>query len=220
MKLSFILGQARSGELKPLSPKDKTDEVVVGYINLALIALYTRFQLRTEEAIVSLHAMPAKTIYTLGPSDSDVKVDGRPMPADDCMTILEVYGENGELIPVNDDRDPLSIYTISYNKIQVPLLDDNTYLSVIYKKNPTLVTYTDDGNGNAAETDVDLPVALLEPMLHYIGYRAHGSVNGDIRAETNSHYMRYEASCNKVLEMGGLTADDMTMATVQQKGYV
>ena len=61
MKLSTIISQARSGELKSLSSKDKTDEVIVNYINLALIALYSRFTLRTEEAIVAL--ADGKTLY-------------------------------------------------------------------------------------------------------------------------------------------------------------
>ena len=54
MLLTTILSQARSAELKPLSEKDKTDEVVIGYLNLALVALYSRFFIKTQEALIVL----------------------------------------------------------------------------------------------------------------------------------------------------------------------
>ena len=220
MKLSFILSQARSGELAALSKVDKTDEKIIEYINLGLIALYTRFQLVTEEAIISLHATPAKTIYTLDSTDPDVRVNGAAMPADDCMVILEAYGEGGSRIPINDDTNPLSLFTVAYNKLQIPLLEDNTYISIIYKKNPTMVQFVDAGQGAATEADVALPTVLLEPLLHYIGYRAHGSVNGSIQAENSTHYTRYEASCSKVLEMGGLPVDDNSTTALYRKGFL
>lgn len=220
MKLSFILSQARNGELAGLSQIDKSDEKVIEYINLGLIALYTRFQLVTEEAIISLHAMPAKTIYTLDSTDPDVQVNGAAMPTDDCMVILEAYGEGGSRIPINDDTNPLSLFTVAYNKLQIPLLEDNTYISIIYKKNPTMVQFIDAGQGAATETNVELPTVLLEPLLHYIGYRAHGAVNGSVQTENSTHYTRYEASCNKVLEMGGLPVDDNSTTALYRKGFL
>ena len=39
--------------------------------------------------------------------------------------------------------------------------------------NPELVIDTSDS--------VKIPLPLLEPLLHYIGYRAHGSINGAIK---------------------------------------
>lgn len=54
MRLSKIITSARNRELRQLSAKDKTDEIIVGYINLAILALYSRFQLRTEEVVLKL----------------------------------------------------------------------------------------------------------------------------------------------------------------------
>jgi len=219
MKLSFILDQARNGELKSLSTKDKTDEVIVGYINLALVAIYSRFQLKTEEAIITLQTDPARTIYTLGSTDSAVRVNGLPMPDDDMMSIVDAFDEDGNHITVNDEKDPYSVYTISYNKLQVPLLNDNTYLSVIYRKNPDLVVFTKTGEVTD-EKNVDVPLQLLEPMLHYIGYRAHGAVDGKLNTENNTHYMRFEKSCDRAKELGIITADDVMCASVESKGFV
>ena len=220
MKLSFILNQARNGELAGLSKVDKTDEKIVGYINLALIALYNRFQLATEEAIVTLRPDLIKTVYTLSSVDTDVKVAGQAMRVDDFMSIVCAYNENGSQISVNDDNDPFSIYTVAYNQVQIPLLEERSYVSIVYRRNPKLVTFVDVGQGNAQEAEVELPLQLLEPMLHYIGYRAHGSVDGSIQAETNTHYTRFVAACNQAEAMGIITADDVVNNSIYSKGFV
>lgn len=219
MKLSFILAQARNGELKSLSKIDKTDEVVTGYINLALIALYSRFQLKTEEAIITLETDPVRTIYTLGSSDSAVRVNGAPMLDDDVMSIIDGYNEDGSQIVFNDEKDPFSVFTIGYSQVQIPLVNENTYVSLVYRKNPTLVTYT-EVNGVMVDHDVEIPLQLLEPMLHYIGYRAHGAVDGNINTENSTHYTRFEKACDKARELGVLTADDTVPLSVQAKGFV
>ena len=219
MKLSFILDQARNGELKSLSTKDKTDEVIVGYINLALVALYSRFQLKTEEAIITLETNPARTVYTLDSADTAVRVNGAPMPDDDVMSIIDAFDESGRHVAINDEKDPFSIYTVSYNQVQIPLVNEGTYISIIYRKNPTLVTYTETNNVTD-EKVVELPLQLLEPMLHYIGYRAHGAVDGKLNTENNTHYMRFEKSCERAQELGVLTADDVVGVGVTDKGFV
>lgn len=220
MKLSFLLEQARGGELAVFSDKDKTDKIIVSYINMALIALYNRFQLSTEEAIITLRPDLAKTLYTLDATDPDVRVGGQPMPEDDFKSIVYVLDDGGREVPVNNEKDLMSIFTTSYNQIQVPLLSEQTYLSVIYRRNPKLVAFVDAGDGKATEQTVDIPLQLLEPMLHYIGYRAHGAINGSIQAETSTHYTRYTAACDAIEKMGSLSSDDMAPTSVQEKGYV
>ena len=220
MKLSLIIEQARTGELAGLSKADKTDEKIVGYINLALIALYNRFQLATEEAIITLRPDIAKTIYKLDGTDPDVKVAGGALPEDSFMAIVAAYNEDGSEISINDTTDPYSIHTVAYNQIQVPLVDDHAYVSVIYRKNPALVTFVDAGAGAAQEANVALPIQLLEAMLHYVGYRAHGSIDGSIQAETNTHYTRFISACNQAEAMGIITADDVVNNSIYSKGFV
>lgn len=220
MKLSLLLQQLRAGELASLSTKDKTDEKIVMYINMALVALYSRFQLSTEEAIVTLRPDIAKTVYTMDSTDADVRVNNQPMADDEFMSIIAAYNEDGSLIDVNDDKNPGSIFTVSYNKLQIPILEDNAYVSIIYRRNPTLVAYVDNGSGGATEQTVPLPVQLLEPLCHYVGYRAHGAVDGKLTTENNSHYTRYEVACKRIEELGTLTADDTKMCTVASKGFI
>lgn len=219
MKLSLILQQARSGELSSLSAKDKTDEKIVTYINLALIALYGRFQLSTEEAIIRLRPDIAKTVYTLDSSDHDVMVGNRYLNDEEFMSIVAAFDEAGNQLVVNDTKDATSVLTVGYNQVQVPLLADSGYVSLVYRKNPDLVVYVDNA-GSATEDDVHLPLQLLEALLHYVGYRAHGAVDGNVNTENNTHYMRFEKACQRAEELGVMTADDTMSLSVQAKGYV
>ena len=64
------------------------------------------------------------------------------------------------------------------------------------------------------DDELDIPEQYIEPLLHYMGYRAHGSMDGNIQTESNTHYMRFEASCNKLKELGvGIAPDDVEMNT-------
>jgi len=219
MKLSFIIEQARSGELAGLSDKKYTDRTIVSYINLAMIALYNRFELATEEAIITLRPDIPKTVYTLASSDEDVKVAGHPIVDYTFKNIVAAFNEDGTEIGINSETDPFSIYTVAYNKVQVPLLSTNTYISVLYRCNPEAITFVDDGNGNAVDTEVAMPTQLLEAALHYIGYRAHGALNGNVQAENSTHYTRYLAACALVDTLGVITANSTDETTVAEKGY-
>lgn len=216
MKLSTVIRQARNGELRGMSLKDKTDEVVVDYINMAIIELHKRFTLHVDEAIITLRT--AKTVYSLSSTDTDVTVNNLPMVDGTVMQIIEAYDEKGS-IPINDDTNPFSIYTVAYNKVQVPITNIGSYISIIFRVNPELVVFVDAGQGTATEAEIDLPDSLLEPMLHYIGYRAHGSVDGNISAENNTHLMRFKASCNDIEAMG-LLPSDVIARNVWSKGFI
>ena len=216
MRLSKIIRQARNGELKALSPGDKTDEVVIDYINLAMIALYSKFQLKTDEAIIELSS--ARTLYKLNGEDTAVRVDGQIKTEDDVMQLIGAYDEKGP-IAINNEHEPYSIYQTSYNTVQVPMPEDGAYVGIIYKAGPEDIVYTDSGDGSANDQEVALPMQLLEALLHYVGYRAHGSLDGAIDAENNTHLMRFKASCDEAIRNGVIPADSLEM-TNDRKGFV
>lgn len=212
MTVQQVIDLAIAGELKQLHIANETADVI-GFINLGLIELYTRFALKSNEAIITLKE--GKTIYTLDGTDVDVD-----MTTNDLLQIISAYGDNaaGETdeLPLNDSQNPYSINTISYNQIQVPVVTEGALLSIIYVSKPTFFTIDD------LASDIELPDQLVEPLLHYIGYRGHGSVDGNINTENNTHYMRFDASCNKIKNLGmGMVADDMTMETrLSDRGFV
>ena len=206
MLISRVIEQARSGELNNLSVEGFTDTKVISYINLGLIELYKRFSLRTEEAVITMR--DSKTIYTLSDVDTDVSIE----TGIDVMVITEVYDEGGALLPINVESDDYSILTPSYNTIQVPYPAEGEILSVIFTAGPIYISVDTQS--------LEIPISLLEALLHYIGYRAHGAIDGNIQTENNTHYQRFEASCNRAIALGIVTADDTIESDVRNKGFI
>ena len=203
MTVQNIISLAQVGELRQLAVKDDT-EAIIGFINLGLLELYKRFNIRIDEAIITLQ--DTKTIYALDGTDVDVD-----MPDDNFMLVVGATGEaeSGiwEDLPINDSGNAYSVNTVDFNKVQIPIATAGSLVSIAYLAKPNPV-YSD----NLAD-EIDLPEQLIEPLLNYIGYRGHGSIDGNIQTESNTHYMRFEASCNKARELGvAVTADTMSMA--------
>lgn len=204
MTVRQVIDLAKASELNGLG-KASTDEVVVGYINLAMIELYKRFGLRNKEWIIEL--VDGVDIYT--------------MPAD-FMWAVSAYGEvdirsteTVNQLPINEEDNPLSVNTVSWNKLQVPVAVSGAYISVIYVASPDVYTV------NEMEEVLDLPPQMLEALLAYVGYKGNSTIDSGVQTEDNAWYIRFEASCNKIREYGVMTSDDMYMnKRLSTRGYV
>lgn len=217
MTANEVIALAKVGELSKLSIAIKDDNtVLLGFINLGLVELYKRFPLKNDEAIVALR--DGKTIYKLDGTDTDVSM-GEPF-----MYLLGAYEDGTDTdfsasalsLPINEEDNIYSVNSISYNSIQIPLVTTGAYISLIYVAKPTKVTTL------TLDEELDLPDQMIEALLHYIGYRAHGAMDANIQTESNTHYMRFEASCNKLKELGvGIAPDDVSMnSRISMKGFV
>lgn len=217
MTANEVIALARVGELSKLSIAIKDDNtVLLGFINLGLVELYKRFPLKNDEAIVTLR--DGKTIYKLDGTDPDVSM-GEPF-----MYLIGAYEDGTDTdfsasvlsLPINEEDNIYSVNSISYNSIQIPLVTTGAYISLIYVAKPTKVTAL------TLDEELDLPDQMIEALLHYIGYRAHGAMDANIQTESNTHYMRFEASCNKLKELGvGIAPDDVSMNNrISMKGFV
>ena len=216
MRLKRIIANARNRELKNLSPKDKTDEVIVNYINIALVELYSIFQLRTDELVLNLKT--GKTVYKLDGTDPDVYKEGVLYRSNDFMTVVNAYDENGE-ISINNNNDSLSVFTVAYNKIQVPYATTGEHIALVYRTAPTEVVYVDDGSGNAEDVEVELPIHMMEALLSHIGYSAYSSVDTMQEVETDKHMKRFDRACQR-LETYGLIPQDSLDLNIDRKGFM
>ena len=181
MTVNDVVNQLKYGELRSIAAKDD-NFAIVSYINLALQALYNRFTLKTSEQLIPLYDNVVE--YAL---------------ASDIMTIEAIYDENGDEFALDDVNSMFSIQQVDFETIQVPNPNTGATLSVIYKSSPATLLYIDE---TSLDQKVPIPPQLTECLLHYIGYRAHGSMDGNIKAENNTHYMRFVASCDRVEQLG------------------
>lgn len=216
MRLKRIIANARNRELKNLSPKDKTDEVIVNYINIALVELYSIFQLRTDELVLNLKT--GKTVYKLDGTDPDVHKEGVLYRNNDFMMVVSAYDENGE-ISINNNNDSLSVFTVAYNKIQVPYATTGEHIALVYRTAPTEVVFVDDGSGNAEDAEVELPIHMMEALLSHIGYSAYSSIDTMQEVETDKHMQRFDRACQR-LESYGLIPQDALDLNIDRKGFM
>jgi hypothetical protein len=204
MLVNQIIDLAASSELRSLSVRTDTD-AVMGFINLGMLELHKRFTLKSEEAIITLQ--DGKTLYTLDGTDADVSMTN----AENYLIVIECYDESGEVIPMNDETAPLGIMTPGYNTIEVPTVTEGERISVVYRSSVPFATAVSD--------NVVLPPQLLEALLHYIGYRGNSTVSADSKLENNTHYMRFDRSCQRVIDQGLVIVDDMKSYKFDQRGF-
>ena len=195
---------AKVGELNGLSVASKED-IIVGYLNLGVLELHKRFQLKLEETVITL--VDGVDIYS--------------MPSD-FMWLIAAYGEvdirsteTVNELPVNEEDNPLSINTVGWNKIQVPVAVDGAYISIIYVASPSLYDI------DHLDVVVDIPPQMIEALLAYIGYRANAAIDTGVQTEDSVYYMRFEHSCDKLREYSMFNSDDMFMnKRLSTRGFV
>jgi len=185
MILKDILDTARYSELSNLAIKDN-NEAIVTFLNMGMLELYKRFPIKVEEATITLIAnsstynLPLNFMYPLGAYGEDK--DGNISPTKELAT--------------NAEDDDNSVFFPNHRQIQIPSTIKGTRVSVVYVAKPE--SYT------AANLDVEvfLPDTLVEPLLHYIGYKGHLGVRSDGQSENNAHYIRFDSSVKKARELG------------------
>lgn len=214
MTVQEVIDQAISGELSQLGVAKnyrstdsavKLDAVnkIIQYLNLGLIELYKRFSLASGEAVIVM--VEGQTVYNL--------------PAD-CNAVLSAYDEAGNELPINSEGEAYSIMTPTYDTVQIVGYAAGEAIYVMYSKTAPLISTLDE-MVDLSTVAVKLPYSLLEALLHYIGYRGHGAVDGSIQAENNTHYMRFEKSCANVQKYGNIQQDFVTDTSwLRDKGFV
>ena len=204
MTVRQVIDLAKASELTGL-PAASKDETVLGFINLGVLELYKRFTLSVEEWIIALE--DGQSYYTA---------------PEDFMWIIAAYGEVGmdsvqevNVLPVNEEDNPLSINTVGWNKVQVPLSVTGAYVSIIYAATPEVYSITD------MDKTVNIPPQMVEALLAYIGWRANSTIDTGIQTEDTVWYNRFESSCSRLEVKGFINANDVVMTNrLNMRGFV
>lgn len=188
MRLQDVINAARHSELGGVAVRND-NEAIITFLNLGMLELHKRFPLKMKEHVitlqvgVSMYALPDDYMYILSASDdSDTTAENPDAP---------LVG-----VSVNDNKDQRGIFIPSYQEVQVPSVDDRTFISLIYVAKPT--NYTIDN----LEDEVDLPETLINCLLHYIGYKGHLGIKGDAQSENNAHWFRFDRACKEARDLG------------------
>jgi hypothetical protein len=206
MIISQAIDLLQNAELKQL--KVGEDKIAVrGFINSAILELYKRFNLWEAEALITMAS--SKFTYGLDGTDTDVFMD---LTDHDFLMVQEVYDNLGEPLSLNDEKDPYGVSTPKYNNIELVSVIAGDLVSVIYRAAPVFLSHE--------KAVIPLPPQFNEALFHYVGYRAHGSVKGDVKSENNTHYIRFESSCERIKKEGLFNQDDMASYKFETRGFV
>lgn len=269
MLLSELFDQLTYGELSSLfmggvdctGIQSESYPQVVSYVNMGLLAIYTRFPVHLQEVVIKLkdevqiYYLDRKYAQTntayedkygeatplpenpdsglIGYPPSQIYIPGETLLIpkadryiddsvyypfeDNVITIEEIFNEDGQTLFMNDGGEYWSVQTPSYNSVQIPYPEKENSLIVTYKaSHPTIKV---EGL-RPAEVQVNVPVALIEPLLYYIGSRAFAGLNADQNAEGNNYLAKYEASCRKIEELGLVVKDSNINSKFDAAGWV
>ncbi|WAK44629.1 tail-related protein [Alteromonas phage vB_AmeP_PT11-V19] len=207
MLVSDVINLARGAELNNLAIKDDKD-AIISFINLGMLELYKRFDLINEAAVLTLKE--GVYSYSLNGKDDNVQVENDKY---DLIKIVEVHYDC-EPIPINDSNKENSVGTPRYNCVEFPacMVEHGKQVAVVYRASPKFALHERD--------ELDLPVQLVEALLHYVGYRGHLAISGGMQDENNTHYLRFDKSCKMVEEENLGLFDNLSSNKFQRRGFV
>lgn len=186
MILQDVVDAARYSELKSVATKDD-NAAIITFINLGMLELYKRFPLNYNEYTIDvtggemIYQLPHDYLYVLGVYEN-VATTTDP--------------DNIKELTINESNNYDSVFFPNHKTIQIPPAENRLAVSVIYVVKPP--RYTVDN----LNEELELPEALIDALLHFVGYKAHLGIRGDGQAENNAHFIRFERSCDKARELG------------------
>lgn len=158
--------------------KNEQFPAIINALNLELTQLYSRYPVLEKD--VAFRRFPEISLYHLTRrycrSNDESKelykyiLDTRDNPfLGDVLKIENAYTESGQHIVLNDNNNPRSWFTPSFDTIQIPNTTDiDTRIAIIgYKAKPEHI----DPNTTDFEKDIYIPSYLEEPMIYGITMR-------------------------------------------------
>ena len=204
MIVSDAIDLLKTSELKQVSAK--TDKpTIIGFINLAVLEIYKRFNLWESEAVVTMAT--DVLLYKLDGVDTNVAID---LSDHQLLMIEEVYDELGEKLALNDEQDPYSVSTPQYHQLEIQEAVDGQTMGIIYRAAPKFLTNE--------KQEIPIPPQFLEALFHYVGFKGHGGVKAE-GAGSNTYYKLFENSLKMVKEEGLYAQDDLNSHKFENNVY-
>jgi hypothetical protein len=209
MQLIDIINQLRNGELANTSLSEKLDyeeyPKIVSYVNLALTALHSRFNIKQSEVVIqeystiNIYTFDSKYAVSNTGSAEPIKyiIDTIDTPfTNDLIRIETIEDSNGDILLLNDQTESTSIKLPSYNKIKVVAPIDEELLIITYKANHDKVLVS---GLTTTDQEIYIPEVLLEPLLYHIASRFHSSLpNAAGISESEKYISKYENACIRI----------------------
>lgn len=235
MKLSEFFSMLTYGELSNLKVggKDvggiypKTSDEVVSYIRQGLTDLHTRFTLKHNEVVVQQY--DHITFYPLRYEFAQTNLlspepykwisdsEGKPFQ-EDILLITEIFDEEGNEVPLNNDFEEDSIYTPQSDVLQITQPVAENAIAVLYKANHNKI---DLSVRQPKDITLEIPAQLIRPLALYVSSLAHTAVGSPEGMQTGFTKMQeYEAACLQIEVFGLVRKESWTQNNTWRNGWV
>lgn len=223
MNIKQLFADLSFGELSTLSLAqdgngyltDAGKERVIRFANDGLLKLYSRFVLKESEVLIEMVEWITNYHLILKFAESQegngqdyhyIKDLPEEPFKDDVIRILQVYDGDGRRMRLNDDANPLSLFTPQAKVLQVPNPLAGAPLAITYQAlHETLVL------NEAMDQEIELPEVLHSALRNWVAYRCFGQVKTqESMAAAQDHLNQFETTCAEVI------ANDLVGNTTSQ----
>ena len=192
----------------PTALQETNRKKFINYLNLANLAIHKRFHLLQKQYEIDNPAINEE--YAL--------------PSDFLAPVYAYYNDTeGEEIPIKDtyrkivDNVDTAVSLLIPEPFKITVKGTDTskrpQIILIYAASPTVITQVNHS--------LNINNVYTEAMLNYAAYKAYSAISGDIKAENNSYYLRYESNCRQIIASGlGGDNETETNTKLEDNGFV
>ena len=192
----------------PTALQETNRKKFINYLNLANLAIHKRFHLLQKQ-------------YEI---DNPANNEEYDLPSDFLAPVYAYYNDTeGEEIPIKDtyrkivDNVDTAVSLLIPEPFKITVKGTDTskrpQIILIYAASPTVITQVNHS--------LNINNVYTEAMLNYAAYKAYSAISGDIKAENNSYYLRYESNCRQIIASGlGGDNETETNTKLEDNGFV
>jgi len=207
----FAVGTDNNGAIA-----EKDFPKMISFLNLGLAKVHIRIPLKMEQ--LELHTSSTNILYLLKSSKGTAALadgqssegryihdDANPFK-DNLINIEEVVSECGYEYTLNNRKDERTIYIPSSTTMQFskPL---NEKLSVLYRASHPFISMS--RRVNPDEVEIDVPEAIIEPLLTYMVSRILSTMATGESAQEGQIYMQNFESQIAAIDQAGIVQTAM-----------
>lgn len=197
---------------------------IIAYVNQGLKTLCSRFQLVKKELIIRgqdhVSLYPLRKEHSMSAGSSKLKfIDDRHCDPFNggLIKILDVRNEIGLPFPINDINKNESLFTTTYDTLQIPHPVTGQGYFVIYQALHPVIEFEDTGC-----QDFYLPPMLEEALVAFVAGKVYSHMNGEAnKASGVEHMATFDSKCAEAQGLD-MTAESAVAShsKAQQKGFI
>jgi len=203
---------------------------VVSAINAGLLALYTRFQLKTKKLI--LYQRADKFLYYIRSShmgdpnagDPEIYIDGLgdDPPNGDIIRFIEAYDVDENEIFINDPKHPDDFKTPELDILKITPSDPLKVITLVYQAAYPKIVITEDFDPDTYALyfpEFLRPALLAKVASRILTGKTTNAVEGQAHAG-NTFMYAYEVACKRIESLGLVSNVEIESTQFVDNGWV